>query len=57
MLFFMLLSIKSSSQITVRYFNAGWNDANGVSWCHTNKKGLNDCKVIIYDIGTDAASQ
>jgi hypothetical protein len=53
----LFLPFFSYSQITVRYFNADWNKANGVNWCHTKKKGLTDCKVILYDIGTDAASQ
>ena len=53
----LFLPFLSYSQIVVRYFNADWNAANGVSWCHTNKKGLNDCKVYKYDIGKDAESQ
>ena len=58
-LFFLVLcSVKAFSQtIKVRYFNAEWNDANKVTWCHTNKKGLDDCKVYVYDIGKDAESQ
>ena len=31
-----------SAQITVTQFNAGWNDANGVSWLHS----LEDCRTI-----------
>ncbi len=57
-LFFILMwSFTSSAQITVRYFNAEWNSANKVTWCHSKKGGLKDCKVISYDIGKDAKAQ
>ena len=46
-----LLSNSAFGQITVRYFNAEWNKANSVEWCHTDKKGLDDCKVKYIDIG------
>ena len=50
-------SLLSAQDVTVRYFNAEWNAANNVTWCHTKKKGLTDCKVSTYDIGKDAAAQ
>ena len=53
----MLLSGSAFSQITIRYFNAEWNNANAVEWCHTNKKGLTDCEVEVYDIGKDSEAQ
>ena len=43
--------------IKVKYFNAEWNAANKVTWCHTDKKGLENCKVYTYDIGKDSESQ
>ena len=45
-LVFMLFSGSTWGQVTATHFNAGWNDANGVSWfmdlkdCST--KGLTD---------------
>jgi hypothetical protein len=57
LIIFMLLSSSIFGQITVRYFNAEWNKANSVEWCHTDKKGLKDCKVTSYDIGKDSESQ
>ena len=53
----MLLGGSVSGQVVVTEFNAEWNAANGVDWCHTKKKGLTDCKVIYIDIGKDAAAQ
>jgi len=47
----------SAQDITVRYFNAEWNAANKVSWCHSKKGGLKDCKILSYDIGKDAKAQ
>jgi len=38
-------------QIEVKYFNAGWNGANDVSWVEK----LSDCDVVKYDIGTKPA--
>ena len=54
---FVLWGGSAFSQITVRYFNAEWNDANAVDWCHTDKKGLNDCKVKFIDIGKNPELQ
>ena len=56
-LFLLLISQSSFCQITVKYFNAEWNNANAVDWCHTDKKGLTDCKVTYIDIGDDGESQ
>ena len=48
-LFFILASGKVSGQISIAQFNAGWNEANTVSWV----QNLNDCKTISYvDITT-----
>tara|TARA_R100000315_G_C5218008_1_gene130558 strand:+ start:986 stop:1324 length:339 start_codon:yes stop_codon:yes gene_type:complete len=52
-----LLPINIYAQVTVRYFNAEWNKANGVSWCHEKKNGLSDCEVKAYDIGKDPKVQ
>ena len=41
-----LLPINIYAQVTVRYFNAEWNKANGVTWL----KKLNDCDVSTVDI-------
>ena len=54
---FMLLALPSNAQITVKYFNAEWNKSNDIDWCHTEKKGLKDCEVILYYIGEDKESQ
>ena len=53
-IFFVLLSNVAFGQMSIIYFNAGWNGANGVDWI--NK--LNDCKTIsYYDISTDKEIQ
>ena len=45
----LFLPIFSFSQIQVSQFNAGWNDANAVSWVME----LEDCETISYvDIAT-----
>ena len=56
-LFFLLIYQTSFCQITVKYFNAEWNNANAVDWCHTDKKGLTDCKVTYIDISKDTELQ
>ena len=52
-LVFVLLSLSLSaySQIEVKYFNAGWNAANDVSWVEK----LSDCEIEKYDIGAKPA--
>ena len=57
LIIFMFLSSSIFGQITVRYFNAEWNKANEVEWCHTEKKGLDDCKVKYIDIGKNPELQ
>ena len=57
LIIFILICGGAFGQVTVRYFNAEWNDANSVDWCHTDKKGLSDCTVTYIDIGKDAESQ
>ena len=53
-LLLLFLPTFSFSQIEVRQFNAGWNDANRVSWVQQ----LEDCRTIGYtDIATDAEAQ
>jgi hypothetical protein len=37
------------SQIEVKYFNAGWNAANEVTWVEK----LSDCEIDKFDIGAD----
>ena len=56
-LILMLVCSNTFGQVTVRYFNAEWNKANSVEWCHTDKKGLDDCKVKYIDIGQDPELQ
>tara|TARA_Y100001938_G_scaffold50468_1_gene70458 strand:- start:94 stop:453 length:360 start_codon:yes stop_codon:yes gene_type:complete len=45
-LFLSFASLNVSAQITATHFNAGWNDANSVSWFmdlkECNTKGLTD---------------
>tara|TARA_R100001463_G_scaffold22829_1_gene54806 strand:- start:123 stop:449 length:327 start_codon:yes stop_codon:yes gene_type:complete len=44
----------ASAQITATHFNAGWNDANGVSWF----MDLKDCKTKgVTDIAKDTEAQ
>ena len=44
----------ASAQITAIHFNAGWNDANGVSWF----MDLKDCKTkSLTDIAKDTEAQ
>ena len=51
---FMLVAGNTFGQIEVKQFNAGWNNANDVSWVQK----LSDCKTISYiDIGTDKEAQ
>ncbi len=45
------------AQVQVIQFNAGWNEANNVEWCHSEKKGLTDCKVSYIDISIDSDAQ
>ena len=40
----MLFGGMAFGQITVTQFNAGWNDANGVSWLNS----LEDCRTIAH---------
>ena len=41
-------------QITIKHFNAGWNEANGVDWI----MDLKDCNTKSYvDIAKDAEAQ
>ena len=51
---FMLFANSAFGQIEVKYFNAGWNKANGVNWV----MDLLDCKTKGYiDVGTDKEAQ
>ena len=51
---FVLLTNISFGQITVKHFNAGWNEANGVDWLME----LKDCKTKGYvDIAKDIEAQ
>jgi thiol-disulfide isomerase/thioredoxin len=51
---FILLSNVSFGQITVKHFNAGWNEANGVDWI----MDLTDCNTKGYiDIAKDVDAQ
>ena len=53
-LIFWLIVTTALGQIKVMQFNAGWNDANTVSWV----MDLEDCKTIAYvDIAEQAAAQ
>ena len=46
-----LFSLPTFSQIEVKYFNAGWNKANGIGWIDK----LSDCEIEKYDIGSTPA--
>ena len=53
-IFFMLLANSAFSQIEVKQFNAGWNNANDVAWVQK----LSDCETIgYYDISKDKETQ
>ena len=53
-LLFMLLTGGAFGQITVKHFNAGWNEANGVDWF----MDLKDCNTKSYiDIVNDPDAQ
>ena len=54
-LFVLVLMVTSAfAQINITHFNAGWNEANGVSWV----MDLEDCKTIgLVDIATDTEAQ
>ena len=54
MLLLLLVYGTAYSQIEIKQFNAGWNNANDVSWV----RQLSDCKTISYtDIGKDKEAQ
>ena len=51
---FTILANSAFGQITVKHFNAGWNEANGVDWIMK----LKDCKTKSYvDIAKDPDAQ
>ena len=51
---FVLMVTSAFAQINITHFNAGWNEANGVSWV----MDLEDCKTIgLVDIATDTEAQ
>ena len=50
-LFLLFASLNVSAQITAKHFNAGWNNANSVTWF----MDLNECNTKgLTDISTDA---
>ena len=53
-IFFILVCGGAFAQIKVMQFNAGWNNANDVSWV----QNLSDCETIgYYDIGKNKEMQ
>ena len=53
-LFLLLISGNAFSQIEVKQFNAGWNNANDVPWV----QDLKDCKTIGYvDVAKNTEAQ
>ena len=55
-LLILLILFKNNiyAQIEAKHFNAGWNNANDVSWAQS----LEDCKTISYtDIAKDTEAQ
>jgi len=50
-LLFALISFSVFSQIEVKYFNAGWNGTNDISWVEK----LSDCELEKFDIGVNPA--
>ena len=53
LLFGLLFTINCYTQITVKHFNAAWNNANNVSWL----SNLSDCNVKYYDISKNPELQ
>ena len=51
--FFILLANNALCQMKVIQFNAGWNNANQVSWLDK----LSDCDKDFVDVGTDKEAQ
>jgi len=50
----LLVCSTASAQITIKTFNAKWNEANNVSWVHD----LTDVKTISYiDVGKNSDAQ
>ena len=47
----LIFSLPLFSQIEVKYFNAGWNKANGINWVDK----LSDCDLEKFDIGSTPA--
>ena len=53
-IFFVLLSNVAFGQMSIIYFNAGWNGANGVDWVND----LSDCKTIeSIDVASNKEAQ
>ena len=53
-LFLLLGSLNASAQMTLKYFNADWNKANGVEWINS----LDEIRTIAYiDVATDKEAQ
>jgi len=52
-LFSFLFIINCQSQITIKHFNAAWNNSNNVTWLSK----LSDCNVKYYDISKNPELQ
>ena len=53
LLFSIFFTISCYTQITIKHFNAAWNNSNSVTWL--NK--LSDCNVKYYDISKNPELQ
>ena len=53
LLFSIFFTISCYTQITIKHFNAAWNNSNNVTWL--NK--LSDCNVKYYDISKNPELQ
>ena len=53
LLFSIFFTISCYTQITIKHFNAAWNNSNSVTWLSK----LSDCNVKYYDISKNPELQ
>ena len=53
LLFSIFFTISCYTQVTIKHFNAAWNNSNSVVWLDK----LSDCNVKYYDIGKNPELQ
>ena len=49
----LFFTVNCYTQITVKHFNAAWNNANNVTWLNN----LSDCNIKYYDISKNPELQ